>query len=77
MSICVTVIDGVLQQATNGSCELILMSKEQVTQLVDGQFDWSLLEFDKELYEYVLGQSLVTFIGGHVLGRVIKYFGKS
>ncbi|APX08718.1 MULTISPECIES: hypothetical protein [Vibrio] len=76
MSICVTVIDGVLQQATNGSCELILMSKEQVTQLVDGQFDWSLLEFDKELYEYVLGQSLVTFIGGHVLGRVLKYFGK-
>lgn len=76
MSICVTVIDGVLQQATNGNCELILMSKEQVTQLVDGQFDWSLLEFDKELYEYVLGQSLVTFIGGHVLGRVLKYFGK-
>ncbi|MEF1327814.1 transcriptional regulator [Vibrio sp. M260121] len=76
MSICVTVIDGVLQQATNGSCELILMSKEQVTQLVDGQFDWSLLEFDEELYEYVLGQSLVTFIGGHVLGRVLKYFGK-
>ncbi|EFO47832.1 transcriptional regulator [Vibrio parahaemolyticus] len=76
MSICVTVIDGVLQQATNGSCELILMSKEQVTQLVDGQFDWSLLEFDKELYEYVLGQSLVTFIGGHVLGRILKYFGK-
>ncbi|EGQ8259191.1 TPA: transcriptional regulator [Vibrio parahaemolyticus] len=76
MSICVTVIDGVLQQATNGNCELILMSKEQVTQLVDGQFDWSLLEFDKELYEYVLGQSLVTFIGGHVLGRILKYFGK-
>ncbi|ENQ8747579.1 transcriptional regulator [Vibrio parahaemolyticus] len=76
MSICVTVIDGVLQQATNGSCELIVMSKEQVTQLVDGQFDWSLLEFDKELYEYVLGQSLVTFIGGHVLGRILKYFGK-
>ena len=76
MSICVTVIDGVLQQATNGSCELIVMSKEQVTQLVDGQFDWSLLEFDKALYELVLSQSLVTFIGGHVLGRVIKYFGK-
>jgi hypothetical protein len=53
------------------------MSKEQVTQLVDGQFDWSLLEFDKALYEFVLSQSLVTFIGGHVLGRVIKYFGKS
>lgn len=77
MSICVTVIDGVLQQATNGSCELIVMSKEQVTQLVDGQFDWSLLEFDRALYEFVLSQSLVTFIGGHVLGRVIKYFGKS
>lgn len=76
MSLCVSVIDGVLQQSVGDSCEYILMSTEQVTQLVDGQFDWSLLEFDPELYEYVVKQSLLTFIGGHVLGRVIKYLGK-
>jgi hypothetical protein len=76
MSICVTLVEGVLQQATNGSCEFIVMSQPQVTELVNGQFDWSLIEFDKSLYEFVLGQSLITFIGGHVLGRVIKYFGK-
>ena len=76
MSICVTLVDGFLQQATSGSCEFIVMSQPQVTELVNGQFDWSLIEFDKSLYEFVLGQSLITFIGGHVLGRVIKYFGK-
>ncbi|WP_253825355.1 transcriptional regulator [Vibrio sp. 03-59-1] len=67
---------GVLQQSVGDSCEYILMSTEQVTQLVDGQFDWSLLDFDPVLYEYVVKQSLLTFIGGHVLGRVIKYLGK-
>ena len=76
MSICVTLVEGVLQQATNGSCEFIVMSQPQVTELVNGQFDWSLLEFDKELYELVLGQTLISFIGGHILGRILKTFGK-
>ncbi|GMM87076.1 transcriptional regulator [Vibrio fortis] len=74
MSICVTVIDGVLQQSSGDVCEYVLVSKEQLSQLVNGQFDWSLIEFDKSLYEFVVQQSLVTFIGGHVLGRVIKHF---
>ncbi len=76
MSICVAVIDGVLQQSNSGACEYILMSQSQVTELVNGQFDWSLLEFDKGLYEFVMQQTLITFIGGHVLGRILKYFGK-
>ncbi|MEZ9779095.1 transcriptional regulator [Vibrio cyclitrophicus] len=74
MSICVTVIDGILQQSSGDVCEYVLVSKEQLTHLVDGQFDWSLLEFDKSLYEFVVGQSLTTFVGGHVLGRVLKHF---
>ncbi|MBJ2148932.1 transcriptional regulator [Vibrio sp. IB15] len=74
MSICVTVIDGILQQSSSGVCEYVLVSKEQLSHLVDGQFDWSLLEFDSSLYEFVIAQSLITFIGGHVLGRVIKHF---
>lgn len=74
MSICVTVIDGVLQQSSSDVCEYVLVSKEQLSHLVNGQFDWSLLEFDKALYEFVVQQSLITFIGGHVLGRVLKHF---
>ncbi|MFM2610398.1 transcriptional regulator [Vibrio chagasii] len=74
MSICVTVIDGVLQQSSSDVCEYVLVSKEQLAHLVNGQFDWSLLEFDKALYEFVVQQSLITFIGGHVLGRVLKHF---
>jgi len=76
MSLCVTVIDGIFQQSTNGTCEYILLSQSQVTQLVNGQFDWSLFEFDRDLYDFILKQTLVTFIGGHILGRVLKYFGK-
>ncbi|WP_150141086.1 transcriptional regulator [Candidatus Enterovibrio escicola] len=74
-SICVTVVDGALQ-VSSVTCEYILMSQEQVSQLVSGQFDWSLLEFDKELYELVLTQTLISFIIGHVLGRILKTFGK-
>ncbi|MEZ8293591.1 MULTISPECIES: transcriptional regulator [Vibrio] len=72
MSICVIVIDGVLQQSSGDVCQYVLISKDQLTHLVNGQFDWSLLEFDQSLYEFVVGQSLVTFVVGHVLGRVIK-----
>lgn len=76
MSICVTVVNEVLQQTSSGSCEYILLSQSQVTQLVENQFDWSLLQFDKSLYEYIIQQGLITFVGGHVLGRILKYFGK-
>ncbi|CAK2499407.1 Transcriptional regulator [Vibrio crassostreae] len=72
MSICVTVIDGVLQQSSGDVCQYVLISKDQLTNLVNGQFDWSLLEFDQSLYEFVVTQSLVTFVIGHGLGRVIK-----
>ncbi|MCY9803349.1 transcriptional regulator [Vibrio scophthalmi] len=78
MSICVTVVEGVLHQVANGgACEYIVMSQSQVTELVNGQFDWSLLDFNQELYKFILGQSLITFVGGHVTGRVLKLFGKS
>ncbi|MFS1506251.1 transcriptional regulator [Vibrio lentus] len=72
MSICVTVIDGVLQQSSGDVCQYVLISKDQLTNLVNGQFDWSLLEFDQSLYVFVVTQSLVTFVIGHGLGRVIK-----
>ncbi|MBN3495859.1 transcriptional regulator [Vibrio neptunius] len=76
MSICVAVIEGVITQSTGGACELILLSKDEVAQLVNSQFDYSLLQFDQALYERLIKEFLVIFIGGHVLGRVIKTLGK-
>lgn len=76
MSICVAIVKGVITQSTNNDCALMVLSKDEVTQLVNGQFDYSLLQFDQSLYQLLLGQFLVTFIVGHVLGRVIKYLGK-
>ena len=74
MSICVAVVNGLLTESTTDVCEYVLVSKEQLSHLVDGQFNWSLLEFDSSLYEFVIAQSLITFISGHGLGRVMKHF---
>ncbi|MEZ8103211.1 transcriptional regulator [Vibrio bivalvicida] len=76
MSVCVTIIKGAVVQSADSACNLLLLSKDEVTQLANSQFDYSLLQFDQSLYEMLLGQFLVTFIMGHVLGRVIKYLGK-
>ncbi|WCP68512.1 transcriptional regulator [Vibrio tubiashii] len=76
MSICVAIVKGVITQSTVNDCELMVLSKDEVTQLVNSQFDYSLFQFDQSLYQLLLGQFLVTFIVGHVLGRVIKYLGK-
>lgn len=76
MSVCVALVHGLITQVTDSSCDYVVLSKGEVTQLVEGQFDLSLLQFDQALYEMLLSQFLVTFIVGHVLGRVIKYLGK-
>ncbi|PSU02971.1 hypothetical protein C9I92_25015 [Photobacterium ganghwense] len=34
------------------------------------------LEIDVELFNLVSGALLVTFITGHVLGRIVRYLGK-
>ena len=75
MSICVALIDGVITQAS-ASCDLMVLSKDEVTQLVNSQFDYSLLQFDEAAFRLILQNLLVTFVSGHVLGRVIKSLGK-
>lgn len=77
MSLCVQVNStGVLKQSFDASCEYILLSQGQVTELVNNQFDISLVQFDADLFEYLLARMLVSFIVGHVLGRVLKSLGK-
>ena len=75
MSICVALVDGVITQAS-ASCDLMVLTKDEVTQLVNSQFDYSLLQFDEAVHRLLLQNMLVTFIVGHVLGRVLKSLGK-
>ena len=75
MSICVALVDGVITQAS-ASCDLMVLTKDEVTQLVNSQFDYSLLQFDEAVFRLLLQNMLVTFIVGHVLGRVLKSLGK-
>ncbi len=77
MSLCVEVVNSVLQTVSSEGCEYILLSKDELSSLINSQTDWaSYLDFDSELFNQLLGVSLTTFIGGHVLGRIIKSFGK-
>ncbi|MZI93241.1 transcriptional regulator [Vibrio sp. CAIM 722] len=78
MSLCVEVVDSVLQVVSGDTCTYVVMTAEEASQLVSNQTDWSsYLEFDEDLYQFVLVQALVTFVGGHMLGRIAKYFGKA
>lgn len=76
MSICVALNNGLLAQSTDNSCDYLLLTKVEAAQIINGQFDLSLLQFDSSMYQYFLTQMLVSFITGHVLGRILKHFGK-
>lgn len=77
MSLCVEVVNSVLQTVSGETCEYVLLTKNELSNLISSQTDWaSYLEFDNELFELLIGASLVTFVSGHALGRIIKSFGK-
>ncbi|WCP70334.1 transcriptional regulator (plasmid) [Vibrio tubiashii] len=77
MSVCVALTHGLLAKSTDGTCDYLLLTKVEAAQLVEnGQATLSFFQFDPAMYEFFLGQLLLTFIGGHIMGRVIKYLGK-
>ena len=77
MSLCVEVVDSVLQVVSGDSCAYVVLTAEEASQLVANQTDWSsFLVFDADLYQFIIVQALITFVGGHMLGRIAKYFGK-
>ncbi len=77
MSLCVEVVNSVLQASVSETCEYVLLTKNELSNLINSQTDWAAyLEFDSELFELLLGVSLTTFVAGHALGRIVKSFGK-
>lgn len=59
------------------TCDFVLLSQQEAIELANSvQFNLALFQFDSGMYEFILAQTLITFITGHVLGRVLKTFGK-
>ena len=77
MSECVKFLRNGRVSADINNCDLVLLTQSEAVELVESaQFNLSLFEFDSGMYEFILAQTLITFITGHVLGRVLKSFGK-
>lgn len=77
MSECVKLLRNGKVAADINNCDLVLLTQTEVVELVEAaQFNLSLFEFDSGMYDFILAQTLITFITGHVLGRVLKTFGK-
>jgi hypothetical protein len=73
MATCVINQNGYLITASTG-CEYVIMTPSEVEQLrpaLNGE-----LTINPELYSTVSGWLLLSFISGHVLGRILKTLGK-
>ncbi len=57
--------------------DFIILQKHEYVALVESQTDWAYyLDFDRELFDTLIEYSLVAFIMGHALGRIVKSMGK-
>ncbi|MDN3699347.1 hypothetical protein QWY97_18675 [Vibrio cortegadensis] len=64
--------DNTLYAVDGESCAYVLLEQANYQSFVDG----SALTIDSELYTTVSGWILFSFVSGHVLGRILKGFGK-
>ncbi|MER2495626.1 hypothetical protein ABS858_05970 [Vibrio neptunius] len=55
-------------------CDYIILTAEEVNQLTQ-TFSGS-LTIDSDLYQLVSGYLLLSFVTGHVLGRIVKTMGR-
>lgn len=74
MSLCVAVNNGAV--VIDATCQFLLLTQEEVNKLTSQPTLVDLLQFDSSMYEFLLGYMLLSFIAGHVAGRIIKTFGK-
>jgi len=74
MSLCAGVIENNI--VVNSACEYILLTKKELIDLAAQPSLAELIEFDPALYELLLVSMLVSFVVGHMTGRIIKMFGK-
>ncbi|CAH6811430.1 conserved hypothetical protein [Vibrio chagasii] len=73
MNCITTTQQGYLRTSTDFDCQLVMLSDSEYNKLVSGAQS---LTIDSELYTTVSGWVLLSFVSGHVLGRILKTLGK-
>ncbi|MBY7906578.1 hypothetical protein KW458_13910 [Vibrio fluvialis] len=73
MSQCVIVSNGYVVPSS-ASCDYVLLTSAELQQLQTSSAD--ALSIDPNLYTTVSGYLLLSLVGGHVLGRIVKGLGR-
>ncbi|MDW6019039.1 hypothetical protein SBW85_15170 [Vibrio plantisponsor] len=73
MSQCVALLNGYIV-TSNSSCDYALLSATELEELQTG-LDGN-LNIDSQLYTSVTGYLLLSLVGGHILGRIVKGLGR-
>ncbi|CAK1762772.1 conserved hypothetical protein [Vibrio crassostreae] len=73
MNCITTTQQGYLRTSTDFDCQLVMLSDTEYNNLVTASQS---LNIDSELYTAVSGWILLSFVSGHVLGRILKTLGK-
>lgn len=76
MSQCVIQYNGYLMLAPQGfDCTYVILTPSELDGL-EKSFEGS-LTIDPQLYAHVSGYLLLSFVAGHVLGRILKALGRA
>lgn len=76
MSLCVNADSNTTAIVSDDSCTYMLLTKEELIKLTEQPSLLDLIKFDPTLYNDLLVYMLVSFVVGHMTGRVIKLLGK-
>ncbi len=73
MSQCVSLLNGYVV-SSESNCDYVLLTTTELEELNTG-LDGN-LNIDSQLYSSVTGYLLLSLVGGHVLGRIVKGLGR-
>ncbi|CAH6804476.1 hypothetical protein [Vibrio crassostreae] len=73
MNCITTTQQGYLRTSTDFDCQLVMLSDTEYNNLVSASQS---LTIEPELYTTVSGWILLSFVSGHVLGRILKTLGR-
>ncbi|PMH07818.1 hypothetical protein [Vibrio splendidus] len=73
MNCITTTQQGYLRTSTDFDCQLVMLTDTEYTNLVSASQS---LTIEPELYTTVSGWILLSFVSGHVLGRILKTLGR-
>lgn len=73
MAQCVALSNGYVVSSST-DCDYVLLTQEEVQQLTTSPV--GSLTIDSEVYTTVTGFLLLSFLSGHILGRIVKALGR-